>query len=374
MKEQHTKQLAIYTKFSAYGGVSRMMVNLANTAADLGVQVDMLAAAGEDPQGLHASLSIQRVRFRSDHVYGTLPGLTAYLRRKRPHTLLAVKHKPITTAIVAHMLSASKNRVSLAVRLSGNISSSVQSKGSMARFLHYLPIHLLYARADSILAVSQGVADDLLATTNGKLAHSIHVLPNPSIPENIHDLARENPGHHWLQEGSYHVILGIGRLTKRKDFATLIKAFAALQDSHKARLVLLGEGEQRSALLHLASELGVAESVDLPGSTPNPYAYMSRADLLVLSSTGAEGSPNVLKEAMALGLPVVSTDCPSGPREILEHGRLGKLVPVGDHASMAEAIRETLLAPPDPEALQQSVQEYGIVSASRKYLQTLDLL
>lgn len=351
-----------------------MMVNLANTVSEFGIHVDILVAAGEVPQGLNESSRIQKVHFRSRHVYGTLPGLTSYLYRTAPHAFLAVRHKSITTAILAHILSASKNKVHLAVRLSGDISSSVQSKSPTARFFHYLPIHLLYSRADSIIAVSQGVADDYLAATKDKRAKNIRVLPNPSIPENIHELARLEPGHKWLQDGSIPVIVGIGRLTKRKDFATLIRAFATVQETIGSRLIILGEGEQREKLRNLASELEVADKVDLPGFSRNPYAYMSRAKLLVLSSIGAEGSPNVLKEAMALGLPVVSTDCPSGPREILKNGRLGRLVPVGDHARMAQAMHETLLDPPHPKALQDSVQEYGVFSASRKYLQTLGLL
>lgn len=147
--------------------------------------------------------------------------------------------------------------------------------------------------------------------------------------------------HPWLGEGKPPVILGVGRLTPQKDFSTLIHAFAQVRTVRDCRLVILGEGELRAELEQLVASLGVQDSVQLPGFADNPFAWMSRVRLFVLSSRW-EGLPNVLIQAMACGAAVVSTDCPSGPDEILEGGKWGKLVPVGDVEALAEALSENL--------------------------------
>ena len=147
--------------------------------------------------------------------------------------------------------------------------------------------------------------------------------------------------HPWFAPGAPPVILGAGRLTEQKDFPTLIRAFALVRKKHPARLMILGEGEERSKLETLVQELGLEKEVSLPGFVDNPYKYMKRAAVFVLSSRW-EGFPNVLVEAMALGTPVVSTDCPNGPAEILENGKWGELVPVGETQSLASAVLRTL--------------------------------
>ncbi|MFO8033139.1 MAG: glycosyltransferase, partial [Desulfohalobiaceae bacterium] len=203
---------------------------------------------------------------------------------------------------------------------------------------------------------------------------NVEILPNPSIPEHIYEWAKANPNHPWLKQKSSPVILGMGRFTKRKDFSTLIRAFSMFLEKLQARLILVGDGEQKEHLQQLAAKLNIESYIHFPGFTKNPYAYMSRADLLVLSSTGAEGSPNVLKEALALGLPVVSTDCPSGPREILDDGRLGCLVPVQDPQAMSRAMLKTLREPTNPEHLRKAARKYSARSAAKSYLQELGLL
>src|SRR5262249_37227290 len=147
--------------------------------------------------------------------------------------------------------------------------------------------------------------------------------------------------HPWFAPGSLPVILGVGRLTWQKDFPTLIKAFALVRSRQPARLLILGEGEKRLELETIVKELGLAADVCLPGYVDNPFAYMHRCSAFVLSSA-SEGLPNSLIEAMACGAPVISTDCASGTAEILENGRYGPLVPVGDVEAMATAISATL--------------------------------
>jgi glycosyltransferase involved in cell wall biosynthesis len=173
------------------------------------------------------------------------------------------------------------------------------------------------------------------------------------------------------------VVLAAGRLTPTKDVPTLLRAFARARTVLNARLMILGEGknaeesaERRLELIALATELGVAEDVSMPGFVDNPFAYMARASVFVLSSLW-EGFGNVLVEALACGCPVVSTDSPDGPGEILDRGRYGRLVPVGDHGAMAEAILATLRAPPDPDVLRSRAAMFSVDRAVESYIAAL---
>jgi glycosyltransferase involved in cell wall biosynthesis len=177
----------------------------------------------------------------------------------------------------------------------------------------------------------------------------VQVIYNPVITQAALAVARQKPDHPWLGPNQPPVILGAGRLTAQKDFGTLIRAFAKLRQQERARLIILGEGEDRPGLEALAEELGVRPEVDLPGFRADAMAYMAHSALFVLSSAW-EGLPTVLIEALAAGTPVVATDCPSGPDEILQGGRLGTLVPVGDHLQLAEAMLDTLRRRPGPIA------------------------
>jgi glycosyltransferase involved in cell wall biosynthesis len=178
--------------------------------------------------------------------------------------------------------------------------------------------------------------------------------------------------HDWLENPDIKVIMGIGRLTYQKDFPTLIKAFARVRQKINSRLVILGEGRQRKELEYFINDLGLTDDVQLPGFVTNPYQWLAKSTLFVLSSRW-EGSPNALTEALALGIPVVSTDCRSGPREILRGGQLGRLVPVGDVMALSEAIIMTLDDPPSAELLKQSVQHFKSEGSARGYIEALGL-
>jgi glycosyltransferase involved in cell wall biosynthesis len=234
-----------------------------------------------------------------------------------------------------------------------------------------------YAQAEAIVAVSNGVADDLARLT-GLPRERVRTVYNPVVGPELARLAAEPVDHPWFRPGqSSPVVLGAGRLSGQKDFPTLVRAFARLRATMPARLVILGSAstpeltaKRAGELRALAAEKGLVEEVDLPGFVPNPYAYMARSALFVLSSA-FEGFGNVLVEAMATGCPVVSTDCPSGPAEILDGGRHGPLVPVGDDAALAAAMARTLAAPPDPAALRRRAAEFTPERATDAYLEAL---
>ena len=228
---------------------------------------------------------------------------------------------------------------------------------------------MFFPWADEICAVSQGVAHDL-AVTIGIPLEQISVLYNPVISDTIKDQSDSPSGHPWLDAKDRPVILGAGNLIEIKDHATLLRAFATLRSRVRARLIILGEGSQRSRLQHFASDLGVADDINLPGFVQNPLSFMARADVFALSSL-VEGLPTVIIEALACGSRIVSTDCPYGPAELLLDGALGHLVPVGDDVALAEALEAALATPADAEASKARARLFSVDAAVADYLSLL---
>jgi glycosyltransferase involved in cell wall biosynthesis len=184
--------------------------------------------------------------------------------------------------------------------------------------------------------------------------------------------AKEHSAHPWLIAHTYPVVLGVGRLTRQKNFSLLIRAFAQLRRSRNTKLIILGEGELRRNLIAEAASLGVAEDVDLPGFDPNPFSYMAKADVFV-SSSDWEGLPTALIEAMACGTSIVATDCASGAREVLDNGRFGRLVPVGDVDALCRALAEAIDRPDDRDRLLARAQAFDLENAVSRYLNVAGL-
>lgn len=226
------------------------------------------------------------------------------------------------------------------VREASTLSIELKHASLLNRLLLSSLINRTFRHANVIVAPSHGVADDLARVT-GLPRKRIEVIYNPVVSPFLLEGSRASAGHRWLDTPEIPVVIAMGRLTQQKDFATLIQAFAYLRESCTVRLLILGEGEDRDALLALTQTLKVDSDVDFPGYVSNPYAYLSRAALFVLSSRW-EGLPSALIEALACGTRVVSTDCPSGPREILADGTYGELVPIQDPTALAQAMRRAL--------------------------------
>jgi glycosyltransferase involved in cell wall biosynthesis len=248
------------------------------------------------------------------------------------------------------------------------MSQANQHENLVARSLWPFLLRRFYPWASGVVAVSRGAADDL-ARTSGFPRNQVEVVYNPVITSSIMALAKQEPGHPWFAPGQPPVILGVGRLTRQKDFPTLIRAFAEVRRHREVRLIILGEGEDRSALEALIRQLGLSEDVALPGFQ-NAMAYMANSALFVLSSAW-EGLPTVLIEALAAGARVVSTDCPSGPREILQDGKLGALVPVGDAPALARAMQDALERPAGPVPL-EALKPYTMDAAVDHYLSVIE--
>jgi glycosyltransferase involved in cell wall biosynthesis len=362
-----TKRLAILAATSGHSGVDRNLGNLIPALAARGVQVDVLRIRNHGPHIDPVPANVRIVELGTAHVNTSLPALVRYLRRERPDALLADKDKVNRLALWARRLARVPTRV--AVRLGINVSQNLATRDVLTRCVQKLSMRLFYRWADAIVVPSEGVAADL-AMLARLPRERISVLPNPVVTPELLARAKERVDDPWFSQGQPPVILGVGELSARKDFETLVRAFALVRRERPCRLVIVGRGRQRDSLLALATDLGVTDDVALPGFVTNPYAYMHRAGVFVLSSR-IEGFGNVLVEALAAGAPVVSTDCPSGPSEILDGGRYGKLVLVGDALAMARAISETLDSPPALEQRREAACRYSVEYSVIRYLDVL---
>lgn len=292
--------------------------------------------------------------------------LSGYLRRRRPVAMLACMWPLTAVTLLARWASGAPTRVVVAEHTTWSRDRIAQTR--LGRWQVRESMHWLFRFADGVVAVSYGAADDLARFARIR-RDRISVIYNPVVGKSRRTAAKDLAPSGWWT-GSHKRILAVGTLKAEKDFQTLLKAFAILRGTINARLLILGEGECRSELERSVCELGLREDVFLPGFARDPSAYYARADLHVLSST-SEGLPTVLIEALEAGIPVVSTDCPSGPREILLGGRYGRLVPVGDATALAGAIRDALTAPHDKCALQLHAQTFSIDKAVDAYEELL---
>ncbi len=300
-----------------------------------------------------------------------LPGLVGYLRRERPDALLSVLSYGNLVALWARRLAGVPTRVVVSERNTLSQSCIATSQRRRRWRNRHLPalIARTYPFADAITTVSDGVADDLAAMT-GLPRERLVTVYNPVVTNRLLERVSEPLEHSWFQPGGPPVVLAAGRLRPQKDFETLLAAFAILRQRRPARLVVLGEGPDRAALEARARTLGFAADFAMPGFVRNPFAWMARAQVFALSSR-FEGLPGTLIQAMACGCPVVSTDCPSGPREILEGGRHGELVPVGDPVALAAALERTLASPVTPEQLRGRAAAFSAERVAQNYLDLL---
>lgn len=359
--------IAVFTSFSGQGGVERMVMNLVHEFARQGVKVDLLALKGNSHLLDQLPAEVTLHRLKAKHSSTVVGELARYMKEHQPEAMLVAKDRPGRAALKARRKAGVKTRI--VIRLGTTLSAALAHKNGFQRWLRQWPLQRGYRGVDAVVPVSQGVADDTVAVT-GLPARLMRVIRNPVITPEMTTLAQETVEHPWFSDPYLPVVLGAGRLTIQKDFVCLIRAFAEVREQIPSRLVILGDGALKDELTALAHELGVADFVDFAGFQPNPYKFMKAADLFVLSSRW-EGSPNVLTEAIAQGTPVVSTDCPSGPIELLQRGRYGPLVPVGDHHALAAAMTATLLNPLDGDTLKQAASEYNAETSARRYLELL---
>ncbi len=358
--------LAIFHTSLDGGGAERVLANLACGFVEQGLSIDLVLVRAEGPFLEMVPPEVRVVNLQGKRLLASLPALVRYLKQNQPPVLLSAMEDTNIVALWSRRLAGVSTRLVVSVHntLSRESQNSTQLKRRIAPYL----ARQFYSWADAVVTVSQGSADDMVRL--GFPGDRIQVIYNPVVTPELLSKTSEPLNHPWFQPGSPPVLLGVGRLEKQKDFSTLIRAFAQVRQKRPARLMILGEGTERPRLEALVQKLGIAADVALPGFVANPYAYMAKASAFVLSSL-FEGLPTVLIEAMAAGAPVVSTDCESGPSEILARGQYGRLVPVGSSGEMAEAILATLDAPADSKVLQQRATEFSLEKAVKQYRQVL---
>jgi glycosyltransferase involved in cell wall biosynthesis len=366
MSRSKEKPIAFFLPTLAGGGAERVTVNLAEGMTERGYLVDLVVAKAEGAFLQELPPAVRLVDLRASRVLRSVWPLASYLRRTRPRALISSMSHANVVAIWASRLARRQTPVIATVH--NTMSRSTPQQGRLAGLWPHL-LRTFYPWASAVVAVSEGAADDL-ASTSGLPRERVRVVYNPVITPAMQAQAGQSPDHAWFAPGQPPVILGVGRLTRQKDFPTLIRAFALVRKCRTARLMILGEGEDRSRLQALVEELGLAEDVALPGFTDKATSYMSGSAVFVLSSAW-EGLPTVLIEALAAGTRVVSTDCPSGPREILQNGRLGALVPVGDVPGIARAISEALEQPPGSPPM-DALKPFTRAAAVENYIRLME--
>ena len=361
--------LAIFLPNLDGGGAQKATARLANALVKKNVRVTLLASRGGGVVSGMLDAGIRIVAFNSSRVLFSVPGVVRFLNQNRPDILLSIQTNANLSAIISRLFSYRKTRLIVSERSS--YTTRVKGRDGVKARLMVQLVPLLYRFADLVTSVSAGVADDLQGYIRNR---EIVPLYNPVVDNGLLAQTKKEVDEPWLRSHGRPVILAVGRLGPEKDYPTLLKALKLMREKAHARLIILGEGRERANLEKMIASLGLEGAVKMPGFAENPYAYMSRADVFVLSSV-REGLPNVLIEAMACRVPVVSTDCPYGPREILEGGRFGKLVPVGEPRALADAIMDVLRHTPDTDIAYRRALDFSVDHCADEYLRVFrDLL
>jgi glycosyltransferase involved in cell wall biosynthesis len=347
------------------GGAEKVMLSLAGGFAEQGLKVDLVLVKLKGDYRSLISPKVRVINFAHPRLITSLPLLINYLKQNRPKVLVSALEDANTISIVAKILARVPTRVIVSVHNPLNFVEPGRSQ--LKQKLTPLFIRWLFPFADEIVSVSQGVGDNIAQIT-GLPRDRITLIYNPIYTPELLKKFDDPVDRSWFLDRQISVILGVGRLSKEKDFPTLIRAFALVKQQYPVKLVILGQGEELISLEDLVKELKLVDDVIFPGFVSNPYAYMSKAKMLVMTSL-YEGFGNVLVEALIPGTPVVSTNCESGPGEILADGKYGDLVAVGDVSGLAAAMINTLEHPRDAELLRQRGREFSLASALIKYQQ-----
>ncbi len=344
------------------GGAERMTLNLLPALQALGHEVFLIVGSPDGELWRAIPPGIEVLCLNTSSWAGLLMGLWTSLPARAPDVLIASMGRCNMAAIWSR--AAAGVRTKIVIREHSLVSELSALAGGRGAWTP--AFYRVFARfADAIVAVSDGVADDM-AHVSRRPRDTIRVIDNPVLTPGFVEQCAASVDHPFFTDGGPPVFVGVGRLERIKNFALLVDAFAQLRLERDARLVLIGEGAERAALEAQVERLGVAQDVAFLGFQERRLAFIARAAALVSSSL-SEGLPNVLIEALAAGTQVVSTDCTAGPRQILEDGRYGTLVPVGDAAAMARAMMDAIDRPRPVEAGRQHVQRYTAANAATGY-------
>lgn len=349
-------------------GQSKVLIDIAVGLAGAGYQVTFCCARVDDSVFIDKYKNEIKLK-----VFGVTSRLSAALKLKnfidKNNANVIVSGGTDNNCIVALVSRWSHSKpLSIITEHTSLIQTINNSKRKLAKLLP-LAVRLFYPKATVLASVSCSLENELLEDI--KVKHSnTKVLYNPVINDELQHKSLDSVKHKWFGSGN-KVFIGVGQLTEQKDFFTLLNAFKLLKENTQFKLIILGDGPDKVALQKHIDALDIKDKVDLVGRVDNPYAYMKQADVFVLSSKW-EGFGLVLVEAMACGTPVVSTDCPHGPREILADGKWGELVPVEDPAALAKAMLAAVAKPRD--AALERAQVFSHEASIKQYAELIESL
>lgn len=369
MPNPRNADVVVYLRALYNGGTDQVMLNLIEEFLERGHSVAMVVDTDNpySPYRDRLPPELQYVVLGARGPLARIVKLRRYLKQGRPRSLLSAGFFPNIVAIIARRLSGVNARLVVTEHNTPTINRQRASPWQARRW--FLPFaRLFYPHADALVAVSNGTASDL-ADAIGVEPKRVRRIYNPIVSNALYHQSREAVDHPWFKDNDIPVVIALGRLEPEKNFALLIHAFVHVRREMACRLVIFGDGSEQIMLQGLIGALGLADCAQLQHFVPNPHAFTAKASLLVASSL-CEGLSNVLVEAIALGTPVVSTDCPFGPTEVLNAGRYGKLVPVGDPERLAEAMLATLRQRPQP-APSSWLEQFTTRKSADHYLELL---
>lgn len=348
--DENRTHVLFFTSELGGGGAEKHLVRVANhlDRSRFRVSVAVLRGGGSYEADLAGDVQLHPLGVRG-LVQGVLP-LSRLMRQERPDVVCSVMDHVNCLAIAATRILRNRPPVVACVQVA--TSMEWEREPSLRKRVLLRAMRYLYPSAARVVAISEGVRQDLQRFVLGIEERTI-VIYNAGMDEAVEQLAVE-PDVSLSRDLGVPLLVACGRLTEQKGFLHLLRALALVREHIPAELWVLGEGDQRAALETEVRRLGLERAVRLAGFQRNPYPYMREADVFVLSSLW-EGFGNVVTEAMAVGTPVVATDCPHGPAEIIQHGESGLLVPPGDPRALAEAILRVLR----DGALRQRLAEQG---------------
>ena len=368
MPNNKDMKLMIVTPNFNGGGAERIAVNLANYYAEQGIDVSLLVFKGIGPYANQVSDKVRLIDLKITRTRYVFFKLLKALKNERPtHVLSVIRGSNILLGLVSFFSKSYK----LFFR-EANTMNAVVSLPLLKRIIYKTVMRFSYISADGVIANSDDTRHDLIKNSivsNEKVS----VVGNPVLPTDYKEKSEAILNHPWFDSQDFKVALSVGRLHSQKNQQLLVRAFARVsQLLPDLRIVILGEGEKKASLQKLAEELGVLDKFEIIAFQANPYPYYRNADLFVLTSDW-EGFGNVLVEAMACGTPVISTDCPGGPKTILQNGQYGTLIPVGDEEALVNALLKHFQgqANTDVEAAIDNARKYTVESVAERYLMIL---
>lgn len=358
--------VAIFLPSASAGGAERSLITVAAQLSVSSPSVELVLGTAEGPLVDEIPASLEVVDLGQRHLRMGLGAVERYLEERQPACVIATLEHGIVLMDAA--LRRTRAPTTPIYRLANTFSVARAAARGHDRLTWWLARHA-YRRAPYVVSVSHGAAEDLIATV-GVERSRVRVIGNPVVTDDLAALATEPLSHPWFAAGQPPVVVGMGRLTRQKNVPLLVRAFALVHRRHRARLAILGDGDQWDTVAALVEDLRLQDDVDLVGFDPNPFRYLARAAVFA-SSSDWEGLPAALIQALACGAPVVATDCPSGPREILAGGTYGRLVPTGDVDALAVAIAAALEGGRQPVP-DTAWQPYTVDAAMKSYRRLID--